>query len=292
MLLTETRTAAPDAAATQWKEEVVQIGLPVPMHGVLTMPQGNVKSFALVILNSGLLHHVGSCCLSVKVARAAASHGVTVLRYDASGIGDSAPRNSDLPQDRRAVGEVREVLDHLQHHYGFERFAVIGLCSGAFTSFEAALDDPRVIGVAQIAAFAYRTTGWYLRHYGARLFAWRSWRNVVLRQLGAHVETPRGLALQYIDEESKTCWDIPKRQEVEQGYRRLLARRVTLLNIMTGGEADTYLYQGQFRHMFPTVSFGANFEEHYFPHASHIVTEPRYQREVLDTIINWLDRAG
>ncbi len=293
MSRTELLDAAPGATAVRWSEQIAQIGSPVPMYGVLTVPDGAAaKPFALIILNSGLLHHVGSCCLSVKLARAAASMGVTVLRYDASGIGDSAPRTTDLPQDRRAVRELREAMDYLQQTRGIERFALMGLCSGAFTSFAAALEDQRVIGVTQIAAFAYRTRGWYLRHYGARLLVFQSWRNFVLRMLGKRGTLRRGLSLQYLDDSADADWDVPDKQELERGYRALLERKVRLLTIMTGGESYAYLYRGQFRDMFPRVRFDEHFEEHYFPLASHIITQPLYQRVVLDTITQWIRRLS
>lgn len=292
MTLLERVNEVPGKAEILWTEEIAHIGQPVPMHGVVTRPRGATASIGLVILNSGLLHHVGSCCFSVHLARAAAAAGVTVLRYDASGIGDSAPRVSDLPQDRRAVSELREVLDYLEHTHGIQRFAVMGLCSGAFTSFAAALEDTRIIGVTQIAPFAYRTLGWYVRHYRARLLVFRSWYNFVRRVLGQRVKPVHELPLAVIDASSDAAWDLPAKQDVEHGYRQLLARNVRLLNIMTGGESDAYLYLGQFRDMFPNVRFTEQFEEHYFPHANHILTQPTYQRAVAALIMRWIGQLG
>lgn len=274
--------------ATTYREEVLQVGGPVPLHGVVTHPGYPLaQPLVLVIGNSGLLHHVGSCGFSVALAREAAAHGIMTVRWDASGVGDSAARASALPQDQRTVAELHEVLAHMAQQYGVSRFALMGLCSGAFTAFTAALDTPAVYGVVQIAPFTYRTAGWYVRHYGPRVTDSARWRSFLARQLGASTPRRRTLDAQFL-ESYDAGWDTPPQEQVEAGYRTLLARRVHLLNIMTGGEADSYLYHGQFRDMFPALDFGPTFEEVYLPEATHTLTAPAHQRAVRARIVQWL----
>jgi pimeloyl-ACP methyl ester carboxylesterase len=266
---------------------VLQIGAPVPLHGVMTRPATSAVPFALVILNAGMLHHVGSCGFSVRLARAAAETGVPALRYDTSGVGDSPARPSALPHDRRSVVELREVLDTMQQRLGVDRFVLMGLCSGAFTAFDAALGDDRIIGMTQVAPFSYRTSEWYARHYAPRVLAYDTWKRYIARKVGAEAPKPAGLDEQYL-ETYDAGWSVPPQSVVEEGYRTLLARRVHLFNIMTGGEADTYLYEGQFRDMFPSVEFGERFTEWYLPEAAHTITRPDHQRLVLTRIVRWL----
>ncbi|HEY0931431.1 MAG TPA: hypothetical protein VGE27_16030 [Gemmatimonas sp.] len=270
-----------------WREEVVQIGAPVPLHGVLTRPASDSLPFALVILNSGLLHHVGSCGFSVKLARAAAQIGVPALRYDTSGVGDSPARPSGASHDRRSVSELLEVLDAMQRQLGVDRFALMGLCSGAFTAFDASVIDDRVIAMTQVAPFTYRTGEWYARHYVPRVLTYDTWRRYIARKVGAEATRPSGLDEQYL-EAYDAGWSVPPQSVVEDGYRSLLARRVHLFNIMTGGESDSYLYEGQFRDMFPSLAFDERFIEWYLPEATHTITRPDHQRLVLSRIVQWL----
>lgn len=271
----------------RWRERVVRIGAPVPLQGVRTDPEVNAApDVAFVILNSGLLHHVGSCCFSVQLARAAAARGLVAIRYDASGVGDSAPRASSLPQDRRAVAELREVIDAVARE-GVRRVVLLGLCSGAFTAFDEALDDERVHGIVQIAPFTYRTHEWYVRHYGSRVVALEAWRNFIKRKVGASSPRARGLDAKYL-ESYDAGWDVPSQEYVESGYGRLLARGTHLFNLMTGGEADSYLYEGQFRDMFPSLDFGERFTEWFLPDATHTITDPTHQRLVLERVMPWL----
>ena len=51
----------------------------------------------MVILSSGILHRPGASRLYVQIARALAEDGFTSLRFDFSGIGDSAVRRDAIP---------------------------------------------------------------------------------------------------------------------------------------------------------------------------------------------------
>jgi len=124
--------------------------------GVLTEPQressekGKNGKPAFILLNSGLIHRIGPNRLYVRIARNLAEKGHTVLRFDHSGIGDSLTRTDNVPYAERYRLEAREVMDWVAEHKGVDRFCLLGLCSGAMTSFDVASLDSRVIGVALI----------------------------------------------------------------------------------------------------------------------------------------------
>jgi len=280
----------PDGGVTTWREEILQVGAPIPLQGVLTRPVAwPGTDTALLLLNSGLLHHVGGFCLSVDMARAAAERGFLAARYDASGIGDSAARDARGPQDRRAVAELHEVMDALARREGVSRFVVMGLCSGAFTAFEGARNDSRVVGVVQIAGFAIRTQGWYLRHYSSRALAYDAWRRFVSRRLVDDTPKRRGLDPRFL-ESYDAGWTEPAPESLEAGYRALIGRDVHLFNIMTGGEAGSYLYEGQFRDMFPAIDFGRLLTEWHFVEATHTIGSPTHRRRLIERTLSWLDR--
>lgn len=272
-----------------YRESVVSIGNPIPLHGVETVPQGmTIADTTLVILNSGLLHHVGSCLLSVRLARAAAALGMRSVRIDFSGIGDSAPRSAGGDHEQLSIDETVEVLAHAEHHWDSEQFVIAGLCSGAFAAFDAALLNHKVVGIAGIAPFGYRTRRWYLNHYGDRLFSARSWAKLARRLTGQGGQSPDGYGAEYLEASANIGWDVPPRERMQAGYQTLLERGVRFLHTFTGGESDYYNYEGQMRDMYPELDFGQQLIECHLPKARHIITEPVYQQQVLEQTQAWI----
>lgn len=127
------------------------------MTGVLcepAMPLQPSGRVAVLMLNTGANHHIGNSRLAVRMARRLTASGTTSLRIDLGGIGDSdetvawtyADRSTQLFDDA-ALGDVHAALDALEQR-GFSRCFVVGVCSGAHHALQAALRDPRIVGLA------------------------------------------------------------------------------------------------------------------------------------------------
>jgi pimeloyl-ACP methyl ester carboxylesterase len=105
--------------------------------------------FTAVLLNAGALRHIGPNRMWVETARRWAALGVPTLRIDLAGIGDSDGDAHSLERDEglyvpRYVAQTIEVLDALCERGLPQRFVLAGLCSGAYWSLHAALEDERV----------------------------------------------------------------------------------------------------------------------------------------------------
>jgi pimeloyl-ACP methyl ester carboxylesterase len=98
----------------------------------------------VLLLNAGLIHHIGPNRIYVKMARLLASMGFVVLRFDFSGIGDSGPRKDKLPITDSVYDEVRQAMDYLEQFKGIEQFICIGLCDGATAAGQISVADYRV----------------------------------------------------------------------------------------------------------------------------------------------------
>ncbi|ONG50987.1 hypothetical protein BKE38_16945 [Pseudoroseomonas deserti] len=130
-------------------EETVCFGPNDGLVGALTLPARGLAPGgpALVILNTGVNHHVGNGRLSVIMARRAAAAGMAVLRYDARAHGES--HNPDgLPlvkivQQPAVVDDSRAALDLMQR-LGFPSVVIAGNCAGGWTALHAALADARI----------------------------------------------------------------------------------------------------------------------------------------------------
>jgi alpha/beta superfamily hydrolase len=135
------------------REEAVLFGTTRSLVGIITDPpaveQGQSLP-AIILLNAGIVHHVGPHRLYVKMARSLASLGFVVLRFDFSGVGDSPVRADTLPFAKSAVSETQEAMDVLTAARGTQHFMLSGICSGAMIALSTAYCDPRVVGVIPI----------------------------------------------------------------------------------------------------------------------------------------------
>lgn len=149
------------------KEHALLLGKSQPVVGVVTEPSrlpASGRTLAVILSNSGIIHHVGPSCVYVKIARELAADGVVTVRIDHRGIGDSDPR-TDTRQFWEAVAEeTREVMDDIGDRWGIRRFVIGGICLGAESSFRTASVDDRVRGVVMINGVGYTADGEFNQH--------------------------------------------------------------------------------------------------------------------------------
>ena len=140
------------------REEAFVFGAAGSLVGVITdpaLPQQSSELPAIILLNSGIVHRVGLNRLHVKLARILAPMGFVGMRFDFSGIGDSPARQNNVPFQKSAIGETQEAMNHLGLTRGFDRFILMGICSGAGIALQTACIDPRVVGVVSINCRGY-----------------------------------------------------------------------------------------------------------------------------------------
>jgi len=274
------------------RESVVKIGLPSPLIGILTEPQRLENSKVVVLLlNSGVMHKVGACRLSVTLARNIAKDlGLQCFRFDFSGIGDSEARSSGgVDFDKVVVQEVIEVMDHLQKTRGVEKFVLYGLCAGGHTSCKTAEQDSRIFAIAQIDGYCFPTKKSFALYYAHRLTDLSAWRSRLSKWLG--FQSPLGLDALSDSEnpnfEVPEYAEYPSRVEVARQLKLLMNSKIKMLCAFVGKE-PYYRYKNQYRDCFQEVDFADNLEIVYLPEASHIITEPTQQRKIVKKITNWL----
>ncbi|MEZ5730414.1 MAG: alpha/beta hydrolase [Burkholderiaceae bacterium] len=121
-----------------------------------TRPRG------IVLLNAGAVHHVGPNRLHVTLARRWAAQGHVVVRLDIGGIGDSptplaAIENTVYPE--HAVADVASVCAWLRTRRDVGAVHALGLCSGAYHAFKAAV---AAVGVDAVVAVNPLTFFWHV----------------------------------------------------------------------------------------------------------------------------------
>lgn len=130
-------------AAGHLTERPVALRGDTVIFGVVTEPrQAELRRRAVILLNVGAEHHVGSSRIHVSLARRWAYHGYTVLRLDLAGLGDSSTRPS-RPDDEvfppSALQDVSAAIDFIRSQYGIADITLGGLCSGGYHSLRAAV---------------------------------------------------------------------------------------------------------------------------------------------------------
>jgi pimeloyl-ACP methyl ester carboxylesterase len=119
-------------------EEV--IALDDCLFAVATRPLAAPRR-AVILLNAGAIGQIGPNRLHVTLARRLAAAGDLVLRLDVSGMGDSRPRagaDENVVYSEHAIADVGVAVDWACRS-GARQIAVVGLCSGAYHGWKAAL---------------------------------------------------------------------------------------------------------------------------------------------------------
>jgi alpha-beta hydrolase superfamily lysophospholipase len=203
-----------------------------------------------VLLNAGAIRHIGPGRMWVELARRWAARGVPTLRLDLAGIGDANGDLESLREDAgfyvsRYVGETRTALDALAARGLPQRFVLAGLCSGAYWSLHAALEDERVAGAYMVNPRAL----FWASHLGgvrdarnirkvAHPSTWqRLLRGKITAQRAQTIATGAAVALRSLPARTRASWRAARHgDELEQALERLQATGTELFGVFTAEE--------------------------------------------------------
>lgn len=118
------------------------------LFGVLCQPAQGTPGDVVIIGNIGREPHYGTARHTVAFARRLTSVGIASLRIDYAGLGDSlGPAGRENVRSHvfnvERGPDVRAAVDALER-LGYRRFALQGVCSGAYHAFHGALFEPRI----------------------------------------------------------------------------------------------------------------------------------------------------
>jgi len=248
---------------------------------VNTSPKNTHKT-AMIMITSGMLHNVGPFRLYVDIAKNLTKQGISSLRFDLSGIGDSLGVGTAGKSIDRAASEISEAIDYLENQHGYKNFILFGLCSGADDGMQTALKDKRVKGVINLDGLGYKTTQFKARHLLLilrKLLHLPKWINK-LRTLTLNRSKlpPASLTA---GEDIREYPETPEAAGKE--IQQLIDRNVQLHFIYTGG-TYYYNYSQQFYDMLPDVKWNGCESTIYFPHIDHVVTLGEDRKQVVDNI--------
>ncbi|HEX3697246.1 MAG TPA: polysaccharide deacetylase family protein [Polyangia bacterium] len=242
----------------------------------------------LVIFNSGFVHHVGPGRLAVDIARRVAGLGISTLRFDFCGIGDSAAHATSLDSIASGIADAREAMDRLSATHGARTFVVLGLCSGARYAHHVALADPRVVGAVMFDGYAFSTVRSRAMEVRERLEEPRALLTGAYRRARLLIDgrAAPAAAPSVFSREGFFPEDI-SRAQMASDLQTLAERGVAMLNIYSG-EWKTYTYEGQLQGAFPEVRLAPVLTERLIESADHLYFTPGERATMLQTLTSWL----
>jgi pimeloyl-ACP methyl ester carboxylesterase len=239
------------------------------------------SSIAVIMMTPGMLHNTGPFRLHVDMAQNLEQHGISSLRFDISGIGESLGVGTSGKSIDRAATEAIEAMDYLMDSTGIEQFILFGLCSGADDSIQAALKDKRVKGVISLDGAAYKTTRFKYKEaclMARKMLSISKWVNK-FHHLTGNSKTPASLAM------GSDIREFPETAEQAcKELQQLVDSEVQLHFIYTGG-TEYYNYSQQFYDMLPNMKWKGTESTEYFSQMDHVVMLCEDRKLLIDHII-------
>lgn len=270
-------------------EEALQLGPERNLVAVLTEAVGPARPVMALILNAGVIHRIGPHRSSVKLARGLASRGISAVRFDLSGVGDSRAPRAASDFRTQAVQDVQAVMDAMQARHGVSRFALIGICAGAVNAYATALADDRVAGVYMVDGYLYST------NKGRAVFAWAMLRaHGVSAFMGKFARWSRRswkAARQPADAQAgdSGVQSHPSRGEFARDISAMLERGMTVGLMHTATVLEKYAYANQLQDTFPGQAWVRQLTLHHTLDIDHTVTPLAGQKRFVELVSAWAE---
>ncbi|MCI5047991.1 MAG: alpha/beta hydrolase [Aquisalinus sp.] len=267
------------------REEIIQFGDDNRLMGVLTLcPETVMDKPLVIILNAGIVHHVGPNRLHVKLARHLAQTRFDVLRFDLSGLGESLPAPPGKGYEEQSIADTRQAIDMMQERFGERQIVLAGICSGADNAYRTALEDTRVTGLILLDPYAYQNTTAQISDLAKRAQDPERWKRLAGRLLSGADE---GEGTDEVMEDDNDR--IPPEREVfGQQLQRLTDRSVRMLLLYTSSVRHLINASNQFQQTFREFDFSDNLEVEVLSHVDHTYTELSSQKELMSRLDGWL----
>lgn len=265
----------------------------VSYNDTFSIQQG--KKIGVLLLNAGLIHHVGPSRLYVKLARKLAELGFVVLRFDMSGVGDSQPRSDSVVQEDAVLDEARQAMDYLQQHRDVEHFIPIGACAGASAAFMVAESDSRVMAAVfvnplvprsdqttQMRAFNYYSKQAIINKISwFKFFTFRSDFRTISKALSLRIR--RMFIPNYMQNTESTV--VVNR--VKQAFQSFIDRRINLLIISSENEIGNLYLKEILGDSYFDMKGAGLLKAGLLPETDHNITPLKSQGKVIEIIPEW-----
>ena len=273
------------------REEALLLGPQQLNVGVFTSAADNAdrrSNIATICITAGLLHHVGPHRVHVLLARALAKIGISTLRFDLSGIGDSSVRADDLPAQEVPVQEINDAIFELETR-GFKRFILFGICSGAAQALKAAAGNPKIAGIVLVNTGSddgntevdpQPAAQMYLRYSFWKLNAWKNfftgkinYRALIITLFSALIHKLKG------PDKNETSVE----ERLQSRIQPFMQQGTSILMVLSDRHTQIYtLYEKAFEKL-----QCAQFKILVYDDTDHLFTSLSLQQDLIDRICQW-----
>lgn len=201
------------------------------------------------------------------------------FRFDLSGLGDSLPREDARSERERVLADLDEALNFLQREFGYRRFVIVGLCSGADNAHWAGLEERRIAGAVMLDGPGYPNLKFHIARWVSVLLRPGEWLSMISGVLG---NSPR---------QEVFVRPFPPREQAEQEIRSMAERGMKLLYMYTGGVERYFNHRSQFSENFPSVVCnrqGANVQYEFNPQFDHTYSDLQHRHYLFGRVRDWL----
>jgi len=289
------------------------------LMGILHEPAAARRDVGVVLLAAGVKARVGPHGLYTRLATALAEQGLSVLRFDFWGLGDSEgtavePLLADLYGSvscGRFVADTVAAVTWMRQTTGVDRVVLAGLCGGAITGLLAGAGRPDVAGLmsfglpitvdgANVDKVRYMSQGQLQgirRRYLAKVTDPKSWVRLLslktdfrllwraVRSAGPPAQQPGGAPPSAAPpDDNSNPYFVPK-------FNAMLQARQPVLMVFSGADRLYWEFQERFvqRHAFDAARHADTLEIAVVKNANHIFTFPEWQHELFTIVRRWLE---
>jgi pimeloyl-ACP methyl ester carboxylesterase len=251
--------------------------------------------------------------MNVDVARELAARGYLAFRFDASGLGESPPApggRENRIYSLDAVGDVQAAMDVLEERHRVSRFVLVGLCSGAYAAFHAAVADARIVGQMLLSPYAFewkegdpvtpqtRQSFHSTRFYAKSILDGQVWR----RALRGDVEV-RAIARVLVERlKTRVDAEVPKlmarlrgrlrpQNDVERAFQAMSDRGVETLMVLSFDDGGLDMVSGYLGTDARKMRGRRNFVFQVMDDADHTFTTLASQGKLLAMLTGYMSRC-
>jgi hypothetical protein len=297
------------------------------LFGILHTPDSPVPGApALLLLSPGVKMRVGPERLYRRMAAQFVEAGLTVLRFDFHGLGDSeGVLQEELLRDvynhievGRFVDDTVDAMNWLEQETGIRQFILSGLCGGAITGLLTGQREARVVGllalgITPVLASRSADPSLYMTRqqldtigqtYLSKLTNPRAWLRMLTLQSDYRLlwrafvrrRQPPAPPVPAASADTASAGPAPDADNASPlfppAFFEMLRRRHPMLLVFGGADRLHFEFEEKFlaRHGERLKSLPATYDVHVIERANHVLSSDAWQREMLDVSHHWLDR--
>jgi len=276
------------------KEIPLQYGDNGRLFGIMTTPDsgpGDAEDpVVFVFLSAGLLHRAGPHRLHVRLARALAQTGISSLRVDLSGIGESLP-GSEVDYQQSVASDFEDILSVLEAQLGRVSIVLVGLCSGADNAIRLAPLSERVVGLVLLdpvceksESFDKHALKFRLSALSGKLLDFSRYLPWLKRRINGLLR-PNAPGEDEVD--NLSLRDIPTAQQLRSALESVRDRDGKVISIFTEYSLRYYNHLGQLENVMAIEKYDQCCTELFWPHVEHNYPLESHRRQLIDTLSTW-----